>query len=244
MTTSSAHRVRAGFSLVELIVSVGIFTGLLLAFYSFYRNQAFSLLRQHVEVNTKESAEIGLDFMLREIRMAGARPVPETYPPGGCTTRPAITATPAAGCPGQNAVAGFPWITSASATAITFQYDYRGDTIPTYPTPPIPDGCPDDANELVTYNYDAANQRITRAVDGGAALTMVDNVPAGGFQLRYFSSTDTELVPAGTLTVAQITAIWSIQLTVRSQSPISHALVSGGINANETTKIYMRNPAC
>ena len=89
-------RSSGGLTLIEVLVSIAVLSVLLAAFYTFYRNEAFALLRQQVEVNTKESAEIGLDFMAREIRMAGARPIPEVYPPGGCTIA-AVSPTPTGG---------------------------------------------------------------------------------------------------------------------------------------------------
>ena len=237
-TCRSFGRHPSGYSLIEVIVSVVVLSVLLAAFYAFYRNQAFALLRQHVEVDTKESAEIGLDYMIREIRMAGARPIPNVYPPGGCTI-PAFSPTPSGGCPAFHGVAGFPWITAASTTAISFQYDHRGATAGSNA-----DGCPDDLNERIAYAYDAANERVTRAADGGAALTVVDNVPAGGFQLLYHSRTGTQLTPSPNLTTAQINDVATITLTVRSQNPDPHPNVPGGIGLTQSTTIYMRNPPC
>jgi hypothetical protein len=235
----------AGYTLIEVIVSALVLMVLLSAFYAFYRSQVFGLLRQHVEVNTKEGAEIGLDFMLREIRMAGARPLPEPYQtPTFCAARPAINPTPTGGCPAFNKAAGFPWITVAGRDLITFQYDYRGDTIA---SPPVPDGCPDDANEVVSYSYDGANQRILRAIDGGTTVTVIENVPANSFLLRYFTRTGTELTPGASpasLTVTQIAQIAEITVELQTRNPRPHPNVPAGIGANETTTIYMRNPPC
>jgi hypothetical protein len=67
------------------------------------------------------------------------------------------------------------------------------------------------ANEQITYAYDSANKQITRAVGGGSAQVLADNITA--FTFSYLDSTG-----ASTTTSANIRQV-SISITARTARP-------------------------
>lgn len=153
-----------GLTLLEVIVAMGIaglFYGVL---YSFYRLQAQTLKLQEVKLDVQESSRLAIDFLVRELHFAGARPV--------------------RGSPCD----GFERLIIAESQQITMQYDFRGNS---FSSPP--DGCPDDPNERITYVYEAATQLLKRATGGGAPQPFISDVPAGGFLLRYFDRSGNDL---------------------------------------------------
>ncbi len=67
-----------GFTLIETIIAMFIFTITMAAFYSVYRMQTHSLKGQGDRVEAQQAARSALDFMVREIRNAGYFPVTVT----------------------------------------------------------------------------------------------------------------------------------------------------------------------
>ena len=146
-----------GLTVVELVVAMGVaalFYGVL---YSFYLLHARVLKVQEVKLDLQESSRLAIDFFVRELHFAGARPVQG----GACS--------------------GFERLVDTQSQRITFQYDYRGTS-----NGSSPDGCPDDPNERITYLYEPETQLIKRASGGGAPQPFIGDVPADGFLLRYF----------------------------------------------------------
>src|SRR3989441_7238191 len=150
-------RVPCGLALIELVVALGIAGMFYTALYGFYRLHAGVLKAEEVRINVQETSRLALDFLVRELHLAGARPVRG----GPCD--------------------GFERLTVAEEQTVTMQYDFRGDSASA-----PPDGCPDDPSELITYTYDSAGQGIKRATSGGAPQPFISDVPADGFLLRYF----------------------------------------------------------
>jgi len=146
-----------GLTVVELVVAMGVaglFYGVL---YNFYLLHARALKVQEVKLDLQESSRLAIDFLVRELHFAGARPVQ------GSTC------------------SGFERLTNAESQRLTLQYDYRGNS-----TGSAPDGCPDDPNERVAYLYEPDTQLIKRSSGGGAAQPFIGDVPPDGFLLRYF----------------------------------------------------------
>ncbi len=138
----------------------------MLALYGFYRFNLQTLSAETARLNVRESSRLAVDFLVRELRMAGARPVR-----GG-------------------ACAGFERLLRAEEQAIAFQYDFRGDHFGS-----LADGCPDDPSERVRYSYDAQAQMLRRATGKGSAQPFIGNIPADGFLLSYFDRDGTQLLP-------------------------------------------------
>lgn len=153
-----------GLTVLELVVALGVAGLFYTVLYSFYSLHAHALRVQEVKLDLQESSRLAIDFLVRELHFAGARPVQG----GTC--------------------AGFERLTNAESQRITLQYDYRGNS-----SGSSPDGCPDDPNERVSYVYEPATQLLKRASGGGAPQPFIGDVPVGGFLLRYFDRDGTEL---------------------------------------------------
>jgi prepilin-type N-terminal cleavage/methylation domain-containing protein len=162
-----SHVSARGFSALELIVAMGvagIFSGVLYAFYHFH---AQVLRVQEVKLSLREGSRLALDFLAREIPLAGARPVR------------------------GSACEGFERLTEATAQRIVLQYDYRGSGVGS-----PPDGCPDDPNERIVYTYEGGTSLLRRGTGGGPPQPFIGDVPPDGFLLRYFDRDGNELSPA------------------------------------------------
>ncbi|MBI3301925.1 MAG: hypothetical protein HYZ72_07595 [Deltaproteobacteria bacterium] len=153
--------------MVEVLVALGLAGIFYTALYGFYQLHVSVLKAEEVRINTRESSRLALDFLVRELHLAGARPVRG----GPCD--------------------GFERLTVAEEQRVTMQYDFRGNS-----TSAPPDGCPDDPGELITYTYDGTEQVLKRATGGGAPQPFISGVPADGFRLRYFDRDSNELAPA------------------------------------------------
>ncbi|MBM4255931.1 MAG: hypothetical protein FJ147_08545 [Deltaproteobacteria bacterium] len=151
-------------TVLELIVAMGVAGLFYTVLYSFYALHAQALRVQEVKLDLQESSRLAIDFLVRELHFAGARPVHG----GTC--------------------AGFERLTNAESQRITLQYDYRGASAGS-----APDGCPDDPNERIVYLYEPETQLIKRSSGGGAPQPFIGDVPGGGFLLRYFDRDGTEL---------------------------------------------------
>ena len=157
-------RVSYGFSALELLVTMGvagIFSGVL---YSFYHLHTYALKGQEVAMGLREGSRLALDFLVREIPLAGARPVRG----GPCE--------------------GFDKLTEATDQRIVFQYDYRASS-----TGSPPDGCPDDPNERIVYTYDSSTQVLKRGTGGGPPQPFISDVPSDGFLIQYFDREGNDL---------------------------------------------------
>ncbi len=159
-------RRQAGWTLLEALVAMSLASLFMLALYGFYRFNLQTLIVETARLNVRESSRLAIDFLVRELRMAGARPVRG----GACD--------------------GFERLLVAEAQTIAFQYDFRGDRIH------LPaDGCPDDPSERVRYTYDAQAQLLRRATGKGSAQPFIGNIPADGFRLSYFDRDGSQLLP-------------------------------------------------
>jgi prepilin-type N-terminal cleavage/methylation domain-containing protein len=158
---------RSGLTLVEVLVAMGLAGIFCTVLYGFYQLHISVLKAEEVRINVRESSRLTVDFMVRELHLAGARPLRG----GPCD--------------------GFERLTVAEEQRVTMQYDFRGDTASA-----PPDGCPDDPSELITYTYDGTEQVLKRATGGGAPQPFINDVPADGFLLQYFDRDGNELIPA------------------------------------------------
>lgn len=226
----------AGFTLLEVLVMGAVMAIMLGAYFSFYRSQVLALATQERFLNAKQGAQIGLDFLMRELRTAGSRPAYESFP--GCN----VAASTATVCHGFFGVKGFPSLVSANATGLRMLADFRGNG-----TSDPPDGCPNDPGEDITYTYDAGTGRLLRTVGSGTPSAVLEGIAPSGLTLRYFgygSGNPPAYVEfTGTLTADQIARLTHVvmSVTTRATSRIPNA---PPIVSNQTSTIDMRNPAC
>jgi hypothetical protein len=130
-----------GLSALELIVVLGVAGVFSVVLYSFYHFQTYILKGQDLAVGLREGSRLALDFLVREIPLAGARPV--------------------RGSPCE----GFERLTEAADQRLAFQYDYRASSAGS-----SPDGCPDDPNEHIVYTYDSNSQVLKRGSGSGILI--------------------------------------------------------------------------
>ena len=164
LTTDYWLLTTTGLTVLELVVAMGVAGLFYSVLYNFYLLHARALKVQEVKLDLQESSRLAIDFLVRELHFAGARPVQG----GTC--------------------AGFERLTNAESQRITLQYDYRGNS-----SGSAPDGCPDDPNERVAYLYEPDTQLIKRSSGGGAPQPFIGDVPPSGFLLRYFDRDGTDL---------------------------------------------------
>lgn len=231
----------AGFTLVEVLTTTVVLVVLLGALFAFFRSQALALSQQERVINMKQNAQIGLDFMIRELRTAGSRPMPDLFVDANCPAN-VSTATNCIGTRiGTALIKGYPRLVGASGTSIQFLADFRGNTLGSNA-----DGCPDDAGEDVTYTYNSGSGQLTRT-SGGTTSVVLDNIAANGFRIRYYrvqSGAYQEMQSGGgALTANEIASLAHVTLSVRTQAS-SRIPGLGPIRSEQTATVEMRNPAC
>jgi len=161
-----------GFSLAELLLSMLIGLMILLAVYQAFNVHSGDLKTQRLNVEMLQNARVGLDFTVRELRMAG-------YNPAGtlndCTGTSTAANTPCAG------------LTSIANDSISFTADLNGNGNLT----------PDDANpdENITYNlYNSGGVMYLGRTTNGSLQPAAMNITSLSFNFYDGSNqTTTEL---------------------------------------------------
>lgn len=113
---------KRGFSLLETLVSVAIFSTVSIAILQLYTTMQTTMSRGELKTDLQQNARVGLDRMVQEIRMAG-------YDPNGFI--PQVTTPPKA--PIRAASSGcFSFLADVSGTGtdqITYDFDATGKTL-------------------------------------------------------------------------------------------------------------------
>jgi prepilin-type N-terminal cleavage/methylation domain-containing protein len=190
----------SGFTLVELMVAMGVTMGLLAAVYVAVNSAQRHSSAIERKVTAQQDAKPALDLMVMEIGMA-------SYNPNMTTGNWLLAADCTTVSPNQ----AYRGIQEATTNALTVETD-------------VNENCTDDndpicmrnyagnpnPNEVIRYNYDTANQYITRTVncEGGAQPFLGDTAASGrprtvrvinstlGIPVfRYFNGTGTEIFP-------------------------------------------------
>lgn len=171
-----------GFTLVELMISMGIGMVILAAVTTTFMSQTRIYNAQEQINEMQQNARGVLDIISREVKMAG-------YKPSG---------------------GGFNGITY-STTQLMVQADLDSNgAISTSST----------ANEQITYAFDSANQRITRAVGSGGAQVLAEHITA--FTFSYLDG-----LAAATTVSADIRQV-SISITAKTAKPDPNFTANGG----------------
>lgn len=184
--------VSPGFSVLELVVAMSVASLFYIALYSFYHLHAQTMKVQEVKLDLQEGSRLAIDFLVRELPLAGARPV--------------------RGSPCE----GFERLTEANSQSLVLQYDYRGSSIGS-----PPDGCPDDPNERIVYTYESSTNLIKRGTGSGSPQPFIADVPLDGFLLRYFDREGNELGSALTAAQREAvnTIVITIRTSKRHPNP-------------------------
>ena len=188
-----------GFTLVELIIAMGVTVVLMAAVY-----MAVNAAQRHSsaierKVTAQQDVKPALNLMAMEIGMASYNPTLAdnlwVNPPGGTGTCGSTV--------GVNQT--YHGIQEATANSIAVEMDISG------PSGSPSDGALGDPNETIRYNYDTVNQYITRATNCGSGQPFLGDTAASGRPrtvlvindtlglpvFRYYDGTGTEIVSAG-----------------------------------------------
>jgi prepilin-type N-terminal cleavage/methylation domain-containing protein len=190
---------RNGFTLVELMIALGIGVVVMLAIYSASELAQRSSASVGRKVTTQQDARAVLDLMAMEIRMASFNPTRATaarnmWSHSGCTV---------------SAFQNRKGIHNASATTINVQMDLNANGV-----------IINNTNENIYYSYDGS--KIMRNVNCGGNQTILGGAGSGsnvvnnaaGIPLfRYYDRLD-NLIPSAAMTDAQIRDIRRINITL------------------------------
>lgn len=155
-----------GFSLVELLVAMGITAVVMAAVYKIYTTQQDSYVLQEQVAEMQQNGRTAKYVMTREIRMAGYNPTRKLNVGNFVTSF-------VARLPGDGLDDGDPNRTSTGSDSIAFTLDYNGDGVL-------------DANFDEQIAYRVAGENLQRFdVDNDAWLTVVENIEALGFAYAF-----------------------------------------------------------
>jgi prepilin-type N-terminal cleavage/methylation domain-containing protein len=157
-----------GFTLVELMISVGISLGLLAAVYMAVNSAQHHSSAIESKVTAQEDIKPTLDLMAMEIGMASYN----------ATFTADLWVNPTGACIAASANQSYRGIQEATANSIVVEMDIRGTTDGNGEV--IGDGMLGDENEVIRYNYDRANRYITRETNCGGGQPFLGDTAASG----------------------------------------------------------------
>lgn len=175
-----------GFTLVEILVTLAIVSIIMTVIYVVYSSSLQSYTTQDVAAGVQQSLRVGIEYMARDIRMAGFAPV-------------------------KGAVFG---IEEASASKIRFTQDTIDTTLvpPNY-NGVINDDASERITYRFDAGNRQLIRILDEARDTESELVVLDNVTALSF--RYFDETDNDLgLPVPALNLGDIRGM-DITLTLR-----------------------------
>ncbi|MEE9171603.1 MAG: prepilin-type N-terminal cleavage/methylation domain-containing protein [candidate division NC10 bacterium] len=203
-------RREGGFTLAEVLIASTVSMIVLIGLYLLYDVNQATLIRGEQQTDLQQNARIGMDRIVRELRLVGSDPS-GTLSPGGPLI-PGAT-TNCAGAPAPQA------IEIAEATCVRFYADV--DSVP----PPLP-----LATERGEYSDNAATQRLRRQVWTAAgtagAQPLAERVTA--LTIAYYDAAGNLLlfpIPAGSLgSIRRISVIITTADTVTGRVPQPYTL--------------------
>lgn len=99
------------------------------------------------------------------------------------------------------------------------------------------------AGESITYSYDTQYQHIARSA-GGAAVPLVNGLPADALTFTYYDANGVVLAPGGdppALTAAQRAAVRRVKVVLHLQKATSDPLNSGVVVSDLVSNVDLRN---
>jgi len=216
MTPFARHRSR-GFSTAEVLIGTALSLFALGTLYSFFQAQQKSHATQSTYSQSQTITRTVIDLMTREIRMA-------TYDP---TAPGALTTSGPPNCPGVEQ-----GLVEATPSKIHFKQDLNGDAALSGP-----------GEDIV---YDVLGNQIRRTDGAALPIPIVDNVPAGGLNFRYFDASNppNEIVPSGSppqLTPAQRDCVTKVRVTVKANLKNPNPRVSTPVSSIAECEVAIRN---
>ncbi|MEI6608234.1 MAG: prepilin-type N-terminal cleavage/methylation domain-containing protein [Deltaproteobacteria bacterium] len=226
-----------GFTLVELLIAVGVAMGLLVAVYMAVNSTQHHSTAIERKVTAQQDLKPVLDIMAMEIGMVSYNPTAATN----------LWVNPTGSCLGTASNQIYRGIQEATANSIVVEMDIGpgGDG----------DGMLGDSNEVIRYNYDTTNQYITRETNCGGGQPFLGDTAASGRPrtvrvinntlgipvFRYYNGTGTEIASTGL--PAGIPNIRRIDITLAVETEDVNANTGQRISLTYSTSVIPRNHA-
>lgn len=161
-------RAQDGVTLLELMVTLAIFGVIMSGVLILYGNAQRAYFVGSEAAEIQGDARVALDQMTRDIRKAGRDVIQCAFDSDAYTDCSGAKLTRCQGLLGGGFSCNNVFIIpAASTTTLRVQMDLDGDAL-------IDTSAP--SQESVTFAYDAANRRITRAQGTGTAQPLADNI--------------------------------------------------------------------
>ena len=226
-----------GFTLVELLIAVGVAMGLLVAVYMAVNSTQHHSTTIERKVTAQQDLKPVLDIMAMEIGMVSYNP----------TAASNLWVIPTGSCLGTASNQNYRGIQEATANSIVVEMDIgpSGDG----------DGMLGDSNEVIRYNYDTTNQYITRETNCGGGQPFLGDTAASGRPrtvrvinntlgipvFRYYDGTGAEIASSGL--PAGIPNIRRIDITLAVETEDVNANTGQRISLTYSTSVIPRNHA-
>ena len=159
-----------GFTLVEMVVAIGVATGLLAAIYLAINSTQHHSSSIERKVTAQQDVKPALDIMALEIGMASYNP----------TFASNLWVIPTGSCSTTSTNQTYRGIQEATANSIAAEMDISGSS-------GDGNGALSESNEIIRYDYDTANQRITRATGCGSGQPFLGDTVAGQKTVRVIN---------------------------------------------------------
>jgi type II secretory pathway component PulJ len=161
-----------GFTLVELMIAIGVTMMLMAVVYMAVNSAQRHSSGIERKVTAQQDVKPALNLMAMEIGMASYNP----------TSTANLWVNPTGSCLAASSNQRYRGIQEATANSIVVEMDISGSSGDC-------DGMLGDPNEVIRYNYDTANQYITRATDCGGAQPFLGDVPTNTRAVRVINNT-------------------------------------------------------
>ena len=161
-----------GFTLVELMIAIGVTVGLMAAVYMAVNSTQRHSSAIERKVTAQQDIKPALNLMALEIGMVSYNP----------TSAANLWVNPTGSCLAAAANQNYRGIQVATTNSIVVEMDIGGNGIDG-------DGMLGDPNEVIRYNYDTVNEYITRATDCGGAQPFLGDIPANTRAVRVINNT-------------------------------------------------------
>lgn len=150
-----------GFTLIEILVALVVGALMMVGVYSVVTLTQKSSAGMDRKIIAQKDVRSGLDLMALEIRMASYN-----------SSLDNTIWRSAADCTSVAANPTYKGIQAATPFSITIEMDANDNS--------VVNGTASNPNEIITYTYDAANLRVTRSTNCGAAQPFLGDTAASG----------------------------------------------------------------
>jgi prepilin-type N-terminal cleavage/methylation domain-containing protein len=223
-----------GFTLMELLIALFIGSLIMAAVYCAVNIAQRSSSGIERRVIAQQDVRGALDLMALEIRMASYnQSLASIWLNSNCT--------------GLSASQNYKGIQTASANSITIEMDMNDNGVISAADP----------NEIITYTYDAANLRITRATNCGAAASFIGDTAASGRPrivrvinndadvnvpvFRYYDFNNNLIPVANLMTAAGIPNIRTIEISLAVETEDPDPTIKARRRLIYSTRVIPRN---